>query len=256
VCAIIRGPAGCNIHQNGDDEEAMNANINFDQCLTFLNTNLAPRARPVTKTTGPRFRSVTLSRQTGSGGTSVATRLTEILNSNNRKAGAPWTVFDKNLVDRVLADHQLPGRLAKFFPEDRLTMMQDIMDEVFGLRPASWTVVQHTSDTMLKLAVLGNVVLIGRGGNLVARKLPDALHVRLVGSLETRARRMAEVRGMTRKSALDLIEREDVGRRRYVSKYFKADIDDPLLYHLVINTDVVTFDEAAATLARIVAEGF
>src|SRR5215471_14589250 len=87
----IRGPAGCNIRQNGDDEEAMNANINFDQCLTFLNTQLTPQARPPTKTAGPRFRSVTLSRQTGSGGHSVSNRLTEILNSNTRKAACPWT---------------------------------------------------------------------------------------------------------------------------------------------------------------------
>ena len=35
-------------------------------------------------------------------------------------AGAPpWTIFDRNLVERVLEDHDLPARLAKFMPEDR-----------------------------------------------------------------------------------------------------------------------------------------
>ena len=32
---------------------------------------------------------------------------------------------------------------------------------------------------------------------------------------------------------------------RYVKKYFGKDIDDPLLYHLVINTDLVSYGESA-----------
>lgn len=233
----------------------MNLKINYDQCLTFLNSQINPRSRQST-VAGIRFRAVTISREAGSGGNSVAERLVEGLNGGNRKTASSWTVFDKNLVEKVLEDHQLPGRLAKFFPEDRLTELQDIMDEVFGLRPPSWTLVQQTSETMLRLAALGNVVLIGRGGNIVTRKLPDVLHVRLVGSLETRVRRLSENRGMTRKTALDLVHQEDVGRRRYVKKYFNADIDDPLLYHLIINTDLVNIEEAAAALTRVVLKGF
>ena len=233
----------------------MIANPRYDQCLSFLNTQIKPSAKPPAKV-ATQFRSVTLSREAGSGGNSVAERLTKLLSEHDRKAPRPWTLFDRNLVEKVLEDHQLPGRLAKFFPEDRLTELQDIMDEVFGLRPTSWTLVQQASETILQLAALGNVVLVGRAGNIVTRKLPDVLHVRLVGSLEIRARRMAENRGMTRKSALDFIHQEDVGRRRYLKKYFGADIDDPLLYHLVINTDRVSIEDATDTIARIVARGF
>ena len=233
----------------------MNSNIHYDQCLSFLNCQIAPHARKPAPAE-MFFRSVTLSRQTGSGGNSVAVRLAALLNEAGRKGDCPWTVFDRDLIEKVLEDHQLPARLAKFFPEDRLTELEDIMDEVFGLRPASYTVVQQTSETMLKLAALGNVVLIGRAGNIVTRKLPDVLHVRLVGSLETRARRLSESRGMTRKSALDLIAREDAGRRRYVKKYFGEDIENAQLYHLVINTDLVSIEETASLLTRMVLHGF
>jgi len=82
------------------------------------------------------------------------------------------------------------------------------------------------------------------------------LHVRLVGSVEVRARRLAENRGMTRKSALDFINKEDLGRRRYVKKYFHEDIDNPQLYHLVLNTDLMSIDEATNTVTRIVQDGF
>jgi cytidylate kinase len=41
----------------------------------------------------------------------------------------------------------------------------------------------------------------------------------------------------------------DQGRKRYVTKYYEKDIDDPLLYHLVINTDRVSYPEAARVIA-------
>ena len=51
--------------------------------------------------------------------------------------------------------------------------------------------------------------------------------------------------GVSRKAALEFIRREDNGRRRYLKKYFNKDLDDPLLYHLVINTDIVPYATAA-----------
>lgn len=233
----------------------MNINVNYDQCLSFLNAQIKPNARPAAKS-DTRFSSVTLSREAGSGGNSVAEHLVKNLQQGNRKGSRPWTMFDRNLVEKVLEDHQLPTRLAKFFPEDRLTELQDIMDEVFGLRPPSWTVVQQTSETIIKIAALGGAIIVGRAGNIVTRKLPDVLHVRLVGSLDVRARRLAENRGMTRKSALEFIHREDVGRRRYLKKYFGENIDNPLLYHLVLNTDLISTEEATDMITRIVQNGF
>jgi len=233
----------------------MTRNPYYDQCLSFLNTEITPRPRPKANS-DTRYRSITLSRQAGSGGNSVAEHLVANLQRTNRKGARPWTMFDRNLVERVLEDHHLPARLAKFFPEDRLTELQDIMDEVFGLRPGSWKMVEQTSETILQIAALGGAIIVGRAANIVTRKLPDVLHVRLVGSVEVRARRLAENRGMTRKSALDFINKEDLGRRRYVKKYFHEDIDNPQLYHLVLNTDLMSIDEATNTVTRIVQDGF
>lgn len=234
----------------------MSLNLHYDQCLSFLNSEVAPKVlrKPVKADTA--FKSVTISREAGSGGNSVAENLATNLERTNRKDARPWTVFDRNLVARVLEDHQMPARLAKFFPEDRLTELQDIMDEVFGLRPGSWKLVEQASETILRIADLGGAIIVGRAANLVTRTLPDVLHVRLMGSVEVRARRLAESRGMTRKSALDYIHREDVGRRRYVKKYFGADVDNPQLYHITLNTDMVSIEEATNTLTRVVQNGF
>jgi len=48
------------------------------------------------------------------------------------------------------------------------------------------------------------------------------------------------------------VQKEDRGRQRYLRKYFRADIDDPLIYHLVINTDRFSEDQAARLIAEAV----
>ena len=226
--------------------------VGLDRCSAFINCQLRPVDRPVAHAPDERrLPAVTISRQAGCGALVVAEKLAARLQARSPKGAPPWTVFDRNLMEKVLQDHNLPGRLAKFLPEDRITELQDIMDEVFGLRPASWTIVHQVTETMLHLAELGGVILIGRGGNVITAKLPNVFHVRLVAPLEKRVEHAHEFYQMSRKAARAFCLREDRGRKRYLKKYFDADTDDPLLQHLTINTGLVSYDEAA----RMIAEG-
>lgn len=219
----------------------MHTEIGYDQYLSFINCQIKPASIARRKRGKPvQFRVVTLSRESGSGAHTIAKKLAAGLQADNPADRRPWTVFDKDLVAKVLEDHHLPSRMAEFIPEDRMTELQDAVQELFGLRPPSWTLIQHTSETMLRLVELGNVILIGRGSNIVTRSQSGVLHVRLVGSEPIRALRIADARKMTRKAALETLRKEDRGRARYMKKYFKADIEDPRLYHLTLNTDLVS----------------
>ena len=141
-------------------------------------------------------------------------------------------------------------------PEDRHPGIQDAVGEILGLHPSAWRLIQQTTETVLRLAELGNVILVGRGSTVITQHLPNAIHVRVIGSLECRIDRIRKALGLSRKAALQHLEREDRARRRYMRKYFKRDIDDPLLYDLALNTDRLAIPEAArivseAVLARI-----
>lgn len=229
----------------------MNSTFGFDHYLNFINLQLQPHRPGLAGYRRSDHRqAITISRQTGSGGHAVAERLAEYLQAHESDESHPWTVFDRNLVERVLSEHHLPSRLARFMPEDRVTEVSDTMDELFGLHPPSWTLVRQTSETILHLADIGHVILLGRGANVITRKLNYVFHVRLVGSLERRIERIQEVNKLSRAAARDLVNREDVGRRRYLRKYFDQDIDNPLLYHLVLNTDFISYEEGA----RIIGE--
>jgi cytidylate kinase len=228
----------------------MNAEPRLEQCLTFINCQMRPAgtmARPAVA--DHPWRAVTISRQTGSGGHTVAEALAECLQALGKTDSAPWTVFDRNLVEKVLEDYHLPARLARFMPEDRVSEIDDVLEDICGLHPPSATLIQKTEETILRLAELGHVILIGRGANLVTAKLNYVFHVRLVGSLAKRVECLQKSRRVGEKAALAFIRQEDRGRRRYLKKYFGQDIADPLLYHLVINTDLIGHQLAARMIA-------
>ena len=225
----------------------------LDQALTFINCQMQPAGAGLTALEdGVPRRAVTISRQTGSGAHSVAEKLAALLQAHTPKEACPWTVFDRNLVEKVLQDHDLPERVARFMPEDRISSISDTMEELFDLHPPSWLLVRKISETILNLVELGNVIVIGRGATVISAKLDHVFHVRLVGSLRKRVQNVQELNHLSKEAALRLIQREDRGRERYLKRYFKTDLEDPLLYHLVINTDLVSYDEAAQIIANAV----
>ncbi len=232
----------------------MKESTRLERCVEYINCQLQPPSHSKSVASQPK-RVITISRQAGAGAHAVAEELVARLQLQEPPGSRPWTVFDRNLVDRVLEDHDLPSRLAEFMPEDRVSEISDTMDGLFGLRPASWTLVRKTADTILRLAVLGNVILIGRGANVIASNLDYALHVRLVGSVERRVEHVQTYRELAPRAAADYVHSEDLGRRRYIKKFYSKNVDDPLLYHLIINTDRMSYAETARMIAEAVRNG-
>lgn len=193
---------------------------------------------------------VTMAHQTGAGAHEVARRLAEILTRVETKGAQPWTILDREVVERALEEHHWPSELARKMPEDRRSYVDDVLDDLFGLRPPSWVLVPQVVETMLHLAEAGHVVLIGRGASVVTMQLPNVLHVRLVGSLERRIERVQTERNLEAEEAAEVVAKEDRRRQRYVKANFHARVEDPLLYHLVVNTDRLSYDAAAEVIAE------
>ena len=87
---------------------------------------------------------------------------------------------------------------------------------------------------------------------MVTSRLETAFHVRLVAPLEKRARHIEEMDHLDPKAALEFIEKEDHGRKRYLKKFYQKDINDPLLYHVTVNTDLVGYERTAKLIADLV----
>ena len=227
-------------------------NIGYEQCLSFINCQLRPGVSYVRAAVRP---AVTISRMAASGGRTIASKLADYLQTY-APVDCRWTVFDRNLIEKVLEDHRLPKHIAEFMPENHKPMLGDMLEEILGVHPSSWTLVQQTAETILRLAKMGYVILVGRGAHIITSGLENVLHIRLVGSLEKRVAQARQVYEFDKNTALEWIHKQDKGRRRYLSEHFGKDIDDPLLYHMVINTDRISYDDAARLIGNEVIHRF
>ena len=230
-------------------------NAGAEHCLSFINSQLQAADKSGITVRKNVRRAVTISRQAGCGALVVAEKLARYLEKQTPESNCPWTVFDRNLMEKVLEDHNLPTRLARLMPEDRVSQIEDILADVFEVHPPAQTIIRQTTETILKLAGLGSVILIGRGSTMITAGLPCVLHVRLVAPLEQRIQHACEFYpdfNKTEDQARKFCLNEDRGRERYLKKYFNTDINDPLLYHLVINTGRVSYDDAAKLIGDAV----
>jgi cytidylate kinase len=103
------------------------------------------------------------------------------------------------------------------------------------------------------LAAEGDVIIKGRGAQIVFADEPGVLKVRVVAPSELRVARVAERKKMHPEEARDFIRRFDRQRRGLIESVFHRDLADWGLYDLVINTrqmDAETGAEVITTAAR------
>ena len=224
-------------------------NLQLQHCHSYLRAELRNRREQPTVATRPPGPALTISQQTGAGAHEVAELVAELLHAAEPPGAANWTVFDRELVAKVLEEHDLPQSLAEHMPEDRRTWIQDLMEELVGLRPTSWTMVPKIVETVLHLANSGHVILVGRGANLITARMPRVFHVRLIASLPERMARVERVEHLDPDAAADFIASSDRGHERFVKSHFHVQTEDELLYHLVIHTGRLPLPDAAQLIA-------
>ena len=120
---------------------------------------------------------VTISYETGSGEMEVARHLASVLQASEQNNAAHWKVLDRQLVEDTLVELRLPRTLARLMPEDGRSYVEEVMEELVGLRPPSWIVVPRVSETIRRLAHEGRVILIGRGATFVTARPAHCLLV-------------------------------------------------------------------------------
>ena len=108
------------------------------------------------------------------------------------------------------------------------------------------------------LASNDNVVIIGRGSQVILKDHPGVLHVLLVAPLQQRIESLATREGLSKEDATRREHEGARGRSAFHQKFFKIDVDRPALYHLVLNTARLTpidiTELIAAAVPRVAAK--
>jgi cytidylate kinase len=102
---------------------------------------------------------------------------------------------------------------------------------------------QHVIKEMAKCR---SIVIRGRGSQFILKDFPGAFHVLIVAPLEYRVKRVMAEMKTDEKRAREEIKQSDNSLHEFMKRYFRAEIDDPAYYDLVINTGHFSVEAAAA----------
>jgi hypothetical protein len=87
------------------------------------------------------------------------------------------------------------------------------------------------------LAHEGNVLILGRGGQVLLKNHPGTLHVQTVAPFDHRIEEIMARYKLPKRDAQNRVRASDRARFDYLRRYHDADWLDPTLYHLVLNAD-------------------
>ena len=95
-----------------------------------------------------------------------------------------------------------------------------------------------------------SLVIYGRGSQFILRDHPGVFHVQVVAPIEVRVKRVMADLKLDQEAAKREITRVDSSNRQFVRRYFKAEVEDPVNYDLVINTKSLNFQAAASMVVN------
>lgn len=107
-------------------------------------------------------------------------------------------------------------------------------------------------ETIAQTAARGDVVIVAHGASYAVSRQHQPLRVLVTASPETRATRIADLQGFDQSRAAREVKSSDVARRDYLKRFYAIGDELPTHYDLVVNTDVLTAEEAAGLVAHLV----
>ncbi len=91
----------------------------------------------------------------------------------------------------------------------------------------------------------GRVVILAHGASVALAGRSGLLRVLVTASPETRVQRLVRTAQLSERAAGKAITKSDRARRDYLKRFYKVEEERPTHYDLVVNTDVLSLEQAA-----------
>ena len=183
---------------------------------------------------------VTISREPGSGGRIVASRLAEKLGID---------IFHQEVIHELAKSADVSETLLETLDERGVSILEDWISSLVHERHL-WPdrYMQHLMKVIGTIGKHGRAVVVGRGANFI---LPSdkRFAVRITAPQAWRIQNVAREFGLPSEEAKRRVMRTESDRRAFIRKYFNADIADPTNYDLVINTATLNLDDAVNVIS-------
>jgi cytidylate kinase len=178
--------------------------------------------------------------------------------ATSETAGSLGNEIGRRLAESLgwgFADREIIAKAAERFGADLADVRHSVEE-----RPSFWERLTDShrrfkafvEASVFDMAAADNVVLAGLASTLALRDVRHALRVRTTAPERDRAARIHDQEGLTSEAALEVVRQTDRERAARVKFLYHVDVDDPLLYDVVLNTERVTVDEGARYLREII----
>lgn len=186
---------------------------------------------PTLPPTPPRI--ITISRQTGSRGSYLATLLAQRLGFQR---------LHREVIDAISQSSGYYKRLIASLDEHFHSNLEASIEATLtGQWVNHHDYVKHLYRVVHSMAELGGVVLMGRGGNFILG--PNrGFHIRVVCPEEARIGNLVAYKQMSLSEAKHRIQQSDKERQEFIAKVYHANIDNPMHYDLVLNSGQMDID--------------
>ena len=201
---------------------------------------------------------ITISREVGSGGRTIGRKLAA-------KLGVRFS--DKELVDALQKKLNLTESSIEELKGKKKRWLDDFIQMVAPV-PMSGMLVDGDSDYISEynlsltvndvfeaereilngIADQGSCVIAGRSGFFVLKGRPNKVDILITASRDKRIARIMEKQNLSRQKAEEVIDSVDKARDNYVKRYTGQSRYDARNYHIVLNMDYITEDQAVAMI--------
>jgi cytidylate kinase len=180
---------------------------------------------------------VTISRQTGCSARRIAIKLSKILTGysymSDTKTDAEWHWADKDTFRQTIRDVQ-EELIARNNDNPELLERIQMVAKAFFTEQFDDVVDENAliilKDVILKLAIQGRYIILGRGATTLLADLPNKLSIRLEAPLDWRINRVAQMKNLSHQEAQEHVLKSDDKRARFTEsvigrKYENTDFD-------------------------------
>lgn len=170
---------------------------------------------------------ITISRDLGTGGEEISRLLAERLGLD---------IYDENIIDAIAQRSEVNKNVLKTLHEKVSSASDSWLYAMVTGKNVSRTDYINALVTVIRCIYHKGGLVIGRGGHVVLQGR-DVLRVRLTGSNEACARRVAHRERLSLSEAKARCKEVNQERAKFVWNMFSSRLNDPTNFDLTINTD-------------------
>jgi len=136
---------------------------------------------------------MTVSRETGAADIRFLRKLLQAINEADTEKTKEWIMFGKESLGIVINDKSITKSIDEYLPEQRIPELQAMLEQLFGVHSSIQKIVKEVSHSIMKIALMGETILIGRGASHITKHFQGGLHVRFIASMNQKISAVQEL---------------------------------------------------------------